>query len=106
MIIRNVQELSESFSKLIHILIPQDYGVLSKIMTYYVDFLKKYGVESTTSEENAMHILYIGLYDYLDENQDRALALLQHLGVNKIEFYNGELPLGVLEVHYEEETVQ
>lgn len=104
MIIRNVQEFAESCSGKIHILIPQDYGVISSIMKYYVDVLKKFP-DDTSIEQNAMHILYIGVYDYLNENQDRALALLQHLGTNKIDFYNGELELGTLEVQYEEETV-
>ncbi len=73
-------------------------------MKYYVDVLKKFP-DDTAAEQNAMHVLYVGVHEYLDKNQDRALALLQHLGVNKIEFYNGELPIGVLEVHYEEEPV-
>mgnify|MGYP003122603805 CR=1 FL=1 len=104
MIIKNVQEFAERCSGIIHVLIPEDYGTISSIMKYYVDFLRKLP-EDTSAEQNAMHVLYLGVYEYLDQNQDRALALLQHLGVDKIEFYNGELPLGVLEVYYEEETV-
>ena len=105
MIIRDVQSLCEQFSRIIHVLIPQDYGPLSSLMNHYVSFLQNLNSGDTSTQQSAMHILYVGIYDYLDENQDRALALLQHLGVNKIEFYNGELPIGVLEVHYEEEPV-
>jgi len=107
MIIRTVEQFSLRLSPIIHILLTQDYGPVSSFMNYYVDFLRNYTDEPDKSRqaENAMSTLYIGIYDYLSENQDRSVALLHHLQESSIEFYNGELPIGKIEVEYEEETV-
>ena len=68
--IDNVQTMCEELSGIIHVLIPQDYGPISSLMNHYVSFLQKLNTGDTKTEENAMHILYVGIYDYLDENQD------------------------------------
>tara|TARA_Y100001937_G_C6994174_1_gene273485 strand:- start:176 stop:499 length:324 start_codon:yes stop_codon:yes gene_type:complete len=107
MIVRNIQDLSLRLSPILHVLLVEDYGPISSFMNYYVDFLRNYTDEPENSRraENAMATLYIGLYEYLAEDQDRSVALLHHLQETSIEFYNGDLSIGKIEVKYEEETV-
>ena len=107
MTIRTIEQLSMRLSPIIHILLTEDYGPISSFMNYYIDFLRNYTDEPDKSRqaENAMATLYIGMYEYLSEDQDRSVALLHHLQENSIEFYNGELLIGKIEVEYEKETV-
>ena len=107
MIIRNVEELSLRLSPIIHILLTQDFGPVSRFMEMYINFLQNYVDDERKSRqiENDMVMLYITLYEYLSRDEDRAIALLHHLQEQSISFFNGELPIGKIEVQYEEETV-
>ncbi len=108
MIIQSVEQLSFRFSPIIHILLTQDFGPISLFMNRYVDFLRNYTDNPTLAQtiENEMLALYLGIYEYISQDEDRTVALLHHLQEKSIEFYHGELPIGKIEVLFEEEPVQ
>ena len=107
MVIQTAEQATLRFSPILHILLVQDFGPVSLFMDKYVDFLRNYVDNPNESKriEEDMVILYLSMYQYLSEDQDRSIALLHHLQESSIEFYNGELPIGKIEVEYEEETV-
>ena len=108
MIIRNIEDLSLRLSPILHVILTEDYGPISSFMNYYVDFLRNYTDDRPKSlkAENSMSAIYLTIYDYLSEDEDRSVALLHHLQEDSIEFLNGELPIGKIEVLFEEEPVQ
>ena len=108
MIVRTVEELTLRLSPIIHILLTQDFGPISKFMDRYIDFLRNYVDNPKRSQEieNEMLMLYIGIYEYLSEDVDRSIALLHHLQEEHISFFSGEVPIGKIEIQYEEESVQ
>jgi len=107
MIVKDIEQLSLRLSPIIHILITQDFGPFSDFMNHYVEFLRNHSSDQNKSKEHqdAMYTLYLGMYSYLSGEEDRSIALLQHLQETSIEFLNGELPVGKIEIEYEEETV-
>tara|TARA_R110001592_G_scaffold227949_1_gene484405 strand:- start:962 stop:1303 length:342 start_codon:yes stop_codon:yes gene_type:complete len=105
MVIQTVEQASLRFSPIIHVLLVQDFGPISLFMNKYVDFLRNYVDDPNESEriEQDMVILYLSMYQYLSEDEDRSVALLHHLQEDTIEFHNGELPIGKIEVQFETE---
>tara|TARA_B100001094_G_C18128145_1_gene770657 strand:- start:850 stop:1179 length:330 start_codon:yes stop_codon:yes gene_type:complete len=107
MITKNAEELAMRLSPIIHVLLTEDYGPISGFMNLYVEFLRNYypHLEKARVIENDMVLKYHVIYDYLAENEDRSVALLQHLQEESILFLNGDLPIGKIEIEYEQEPV-
>ena len=107
MIIQTVEQLALRLSPILHILLTQDFGPISLFMNRYVDFLRNYTDEPNQAQaiENEMLVLYLSIYEYISQDEDRTVALLHHLQEQSIEFYHGELPIGKIEVLFEEEPV-
>ena len=107
MIIRTSEQLAMRLSPIIHILLTEDYGIISDFMNRYIEFLRSYYPDNARARkiENEMVMLYHTIHDYLMKDDDRSVALLHHLQENSIEFYNGELLIGKIEVEYEENPV-
>lgn len=105
MIVKDIEQLSLRLSPIIHILLIQDFGPVSDFMNHYIEFLRNHSSDQNKSREHqdAMYTLYLGIYSYLSGDEERSIALLQHLQENSIDFLNGDLPIGKIEVMFEEE---